>query len=63
MPVIINYTNYKGEKARRNISPKSIAFKSTEQHPVTQWILYAYDNDKQDFRDFAMSSIHSWEQL
>ena len=63
MPVIIDYTNYKGERTRRNITPKNIVYKSTEQHPMTQWILVAYDHDKQAFRDFAMSSIHSWEQL
>ena len=63
MPVIIDYTNYKGQRTRRNITPKNIVYKPTEQHPMTQWILVAYDNDKQDFRSFAMSSIHSWEQL
>ena len=63
MPVIIDYTNYKGERARRNITPKNIVYKSTEQHLMTQWILVASDNEKQEFRDFAMSSIHSWEQL
>ena len=63
MSVIIDYTNYKGERRRRTITPKNIAFKSTECHPQTQWVLHAYDEDKKDFRDFAMANIHSWEQL
>ena len=63
MPVIIDYTNYKGERERRTVTPKNIAFKSTEFHPQTQWILHAYDEDKKEFRDFAMANIHSWEQL
>ena len=63
MSVIIDYTNYKGERRRRKITPKNIAFKSTEYHPQTQWVLHAYDEDKKDFRDFAMTNIHSWEQL
>lgn len=61
--IIIDYTNYKGVRARRRITPKRWSFKSTEQHPVTQWILDAWDLDKEELRSFALTNIHSWEQI
>lgn len=58
--VEIDYTNHAGERSNRRIVPLQMTFKSTEWHPVAQWILDAMDVDKAAERSFAMKDIHSW---
>ena len=55
------YTNYRGETATRFIRPIEIFFGSTEWHPERQWLLRAFDFEKQAERSFAMKEIRSWE--
>ena len=59
--VKILYTNWKGNTAWRNIIPINIEFKSTEWHKEEQWILNAFDIDKQDNRGFAIKDIKEWK--
>lgn len=59
-PVIIDYTNWRGKRRQRKISPLRINFSATEHHPEKQWLLVAVDVEKEDVRTFAMSNIHSW---
>ena len=56
----ILYTNWKGKTSYRNIIPKSIEFKSTEWHKEEQWILNAFDIDKNADRAFALKDIKEW---
>jgi predicted DNA-binding transcriptional regulator YafY len=56
----IVYTNYKGETAIRLIQPLHIFFGSTPWHPRQQWFLKAYDVEKGEERDFAMTDIRAW---
>lgn len=58
--VVIDYTNHRGERAERRIRPLEVKFKTTEWHPEPQWLLRAFDIDKQELREFAMKDIHSW---
>lgn len=58
--VKIVYTNYKGETGERHILPKSIYFDSNEWHKEPQWLLEAYDTEKNAMRTFAMKDIASW---
>lgn len=58
--VKILYKNWKGVTSYRNIVPKSVEFKSTEWHPEEQWILNAFDIDKQADRAFAVKDIKEW---
>ena len=58
--VKILYKNWKGVTSYRNIVPKSVEFKSTEWHPEEQWILNAFDVDKQADRAFAVKDIKEW---
>jgi len=58
--VKILYTNWKGVTSYRNIVPKSVEFKATEWHPEEQWILNAFDVDKQADRAFALKDIKEW---
>lgn len=59
--VIINYTNWKGVTGFRRIIPKKIFFGSTEWHKEEQWLLEAYDVDKNADRSFAIKDIKSWQ--
>lgn len=56
-PVTLTYTNWRGETAERTITPQSIWFGSTEWHPEPQWLLRAWDCEKQAERDFAMKDF------
>jgi len=58
--VRIVYTNYRGETAERRIIPKELIFGSTEYHPEEQWLLVAFDLDKNAERTFAFKDIKVW---
>jgi predicted DNA-binding transcriptional regulator YafY len=58
--VIIDYTNWRGERALRRILPLSLSFENNQWHPETQWILEAVDVEKNVIRGFALANIHSW---
>lgn len=51
------YINYKGIKSTRNVIPMSLYFGSTEFHPENQWLIVAYDLDRQGDRTFALKDI------
>lgn len=53
------YKNHRGEHGHRRVSPIRIWFGSTEWHPEPQWLLRAFDLDKDAERDFALSQIAS----
>ena len=59
--VVIDYTNYRGERSSRRIRPIRIYFSSSEWHPGPQWLLDAYDEERRAQRSFAMKDIHSWQ--
>ena len=54
-PVRFAYTNYRGEPSIRNAVPKRLWYGATQYHPDDQWIMTAWDIDKQQDRDFALS--------
>ncbi len=54
------YTNYRGETSERRITPKHIIFGNTEYHPEPQWLLVAFDHDKNAERTFALKDIKKW---
>ena len=56
-PVTLTYTNWRGETAERTITPKRIWFGSTDWHPEPQWLLTAFDAEKQADRDFALKDF------
>lgn len=56
-PVTFVYTNHRGETAERAARPIRLYHGSTEWHPEPQWFLRAWDDDKEDFRDFALAGI------
>jgi len=58
--ITLDYTNYKGERAFRRVVPISISFTSNEWHKEPQWILKAFDLDREAERNFAIKDIHKW---
>jgi predicted DNA-binding transcriptional regulator YafY len=59
----ILYTNYRGETARRRVVPSSLRYGATEYHPEPQWLLDAFDVEKQAERTFAMRDVREWKAL
>jgi predicted DNA-binding transcriptional regulator YafY len=60
MRVLIDYTNYRGERSVRKIVPGQLYFGHNEFHKEDQWLLDALDVEKDALRTFAMKDIHSW---
>jgi predicted DNA-binding transcriptional regulator YafY len=59
--VEIVYTNWQKKTSVRNILPRKIFFGATKYHLSPQWILEAFDIDKQEVRFFAMKDIIKWK--
>lgn len=59
--VTIDYANYRGERSLRRIVPERIWFGATSWHPEPQWLLEAYDVDRDAYRSFAVRDIYSFE--
>lgn len=54
----IDYTNYRGERAIRNIIPWMLQFRTSEHHHDLQWMIVAWDIDKNAWRSFPIKDIH-----
>ena len=57
VPNKVVYTNWKGVKAERVITPKHIWFGSTKYHKEPQFLVQALDNEKNVMRDFALKDM------
>ena len=55
--VHFDYKNWRGEESRRTVIVYHVCWGSTEWHPEEQWLLKAYDTDKQKTRLFALKDI------
>ena len=51
------YKNYRGETSVRRIRPLSQRFGSNEWHKEPQWLLLAFDVEKNANREFALSDM------
>jgi len=58
--VNIVYTNYRGETAQRRIIPQRVWFGATQWHREEQWLLDAFDLDRESPRSFALCDIKSY---
>lgn len=62
--VKITYCNHSGETAQRTIVPRDIYFgDGSPWHAGEQWLLLAWDVEKQAERTFALAEIIDWEPL
>lgn len=53
--IMFGYTNYRGESAVRTTIPHRIYWGSTEWHPEPQWLLEAWDSEREAIRQFALT--------
>lgn len=60
--VEIDYTNWREERRMRRIIPHRLMFTSDKWHGnIPQWMIIAFDIEKQEMRNFALSGIHGWK--
>ena len=59
--VTFTYKNYRDEISIRLVKPIMIAFGMTSFHREPQWLLHAWDLNKEAERTFAMKDIEDWE--
>ncbi len=55
--IIFEYRNWRGDVSIRRVLPQRIWFGATEWHPGAQWLLEAFDLEKNEVRDFALCDI------
>lgn len=56
-PFVAPYTNWRGETEIRRLRPIGVKFMATEWHREPQWILEAFDYDRQEMRGFALKDF------
>lgn len=61
-PIDFDYVNWKGEKSHRRALIKGFYFGNTEYHIENQWLLEAFDVDKNEDRVFAMKDMSNVER-
>lgn len=54
---VFSYKNHRGETRDRKVIPEAVWYGSTEWHPEPQWLLRAWDVEKNDWRDFALKNL------
>lgn len=57
--VFFIYKNYKDEIYKRKVKLESVRFGSTDWHKKDQWLVKAFDHDKDGYREFAIKDILS----
>jgi predicted DNA-binding transcriptional regulator YafY len=61
--VEIGYINHRSVRSFRRVEPLRLWFGSVKWHPGPQWIMEAFDLEKQANRSFAMNGIFSWKPM
>lgn len=57
--LVFEYVNWRGKKSTRRVIPVHMTFKESQWHPGKQWILLAQDVEKDEIREFSMSTIEN----
>jgi len=55
--LVCTYTNWRNETSVRKLDPAAIWFGTTAFHPEPQWLMNAWDIEKEVFRDFALRDM------
>lgn len=56
-PLEFGYTNHRGEYAVRRVEPAEVYYGVSDYYPGPQWLMCAWDLDRQAYRHFAMSRM------
>lgn len=56
-PVIFWYRNHRGAEAYRRVIPIELREGTSEYYPEKQWLLRAYDLEKEAIREFALAKM------
>ncbi len=62
-PLTFTYSNHKGITSSRKVMPINLYWGSTEYHEEYQWLLKAFDLDKNEIRVFAVRDIISFGKV
>jgi predicted DNA-binding transcriptional regulator YafY len=55
------YVNHRDEAATRTVTPIKVLFVSSGSYGYeNEWVLEAYDHDREALRTFAMRKIENW---
>lgn len=57
-PYLFKYRNHRNEVAIRSVIPMEIFYGKTEFYPEEQWLMTAFDLDRDLPRTFAMNRIN-----
>lgn len=57
MTIQFDYVNWQGVKATRKAEVQSFHYGATEYHPEEQWLMSAWDSEKQANRVFAIKDM------
>lgn len=60
-PILLDYTNWRGERGVRRVVPIRCEYGANEWHKTPQWLMIGWDLEKQAERTFALSGIHSMQ--
>src|SRR5262245_42314613 len=52
-----DYINHEEKQSQRHITIYSIRFGTSEWYPEPQWLILAWDHDKEDWREFAVNKM------
>lgn len=55
--ISFDYVNWEGKSSTRNVIVRSISFGSNQWHQQPQWLMKAWDLDKNEIRLFAMKDM------
>lgn len=59
-PIILDYTNWKGKRARRRVCPTGVVMhQATQWHKVPQWLFEVIDCEDGKKKLFSMIDVHS----
>lgn len=58
-PVLIDATNYRGERSTRKVYPLGIRYGTSAWHPTPCWLVVVHDIAKKANREFDLMKVHS----
>lgn len=59
-PLVFLYRNHRNEVATRRVQPHRVYRGADEYHPEMQWLMTAFDLDRDAVRTFALRDVLAW---